>query len=364
MSNLNKLVGKYWFCRCYSKEIIDDIISRPNVERYAWILHDKDTESVSRKLKKPHYHFLIKLVQNQRFSWFTQFESDSRDDIRRVLADSPKACFDYLIHDTPTTRAQGKYLYPESERFSTFTDSDFGVDESGEKITMPYIFDLIKDGALLKDIKRDYRDFYYGHHDRIDKYYQDVLYEKFALIYRDMNVIVITGQKGKGKTPYIMGKRFNIDDVYRSTNLNFGWIDNYAGEPVIFLDEFREGFKVSDLLDLCEGQPKQLIRGRNYNRIACHTTVVIATNWTLEKFFDYFRQIQPLSDLQDYAAFLKRVTEYWNFDIDREKPLLTGEEIKKQIFNPNFNGTLNYNRKKTYEQLTALPDEQANSMPF
>jgi hypothetical protein len=46
----------------------------------------------------------------------------------------PKSAFGCLIHDTPTAKKQGKYLYPENERISTIDDltSDDKLDENAE----------------------------------------------------------------------------------------------------------------------------------------------------------------------------------------------------------------------------------------
>lgn len=35
-----------------------------------------------------------------------------------------------------------------------------------------------------------------------------------------------------------------FDDVYRTTNYEFGWIDDYNGEKILFLDEFRSSCKI------------------------------------------------------------------------------------------------------------------------
>lgn len=43
----------------------------------------------------------------------------------------PKAAYDYLIHDTPTCKKQGKHLYDQSERTSTI--EDFGTDDNEDE---------------------------------------------------------------------------------------------------------------------------------------------------------------------------------------------------------------------------------------
>ena len=42
--------------------------------------------------------------------------------------------------------------------------------------------------------------------------------------------------------------------TYSTTNYEFGWIDDYNGEKILFLDEFRSSFKISEILDYPDGQ--------------------------------------------------------------------------------------------------------------
>ncbi len=74
-----------------------------------------------------------------------------------------------------------------------------------------------------------------------------------------MKVYYIYGSAGCGKTSYVFQKH-GYDDVYRTTNYEFGWIDDYNGEKILFLDEFRSSFKISEILDYLDGQPIR-IRG-------------------------------------------------------------------------------------------------------
>ena len=132
--NYNKIRATWWSGTCYHFEQLSMIIANTDVKNYAYILHDKDKQDNSDELKKPHYHFLIQLQQKQRGSWFKQF---AIDDLGIVFAEpcfAPQGAFNYLIHDTPHARKQGKYLYNESERISTITslECDESIDENME----------------------------------------------------------------------------------------------------------------------------------------------------------------------------------------------------------------------------------------
>ena len=150
--NYNKMRATWWSGTCYHKEQLDMIIANTDVKNYAYILHDKDKQEKSDEFKKPHYHFLIQLQQKQRGSWFKQFSSD---DMGIVLAEpcfAPQGAFNYLIHDTPHAKKQGKYQYDPSERVSTIDslECDDKLDENMELYAD--IMDLIDGKTTWKEM--------------------------------------------------------------------------------------------------------------------------------------------------------------------------------------------------------------------
>lgn len=127
----SKIKATWWSGTCYHKEQLDAIISSSDIRSYAYILHDKDKQTNSDTLKKPHYHFLVQFGQQQRGAWFKAFATDDMGIVFCERCTIPKAAYDYLIHDTPTCKKQGKYLYDQSERTSTI--EDFGTDENEDE---------------------------------------------------------------------------------------------------------------------------------------------------------------------------------------------------------------------------------------
>lgn len=113
----NKIFCTWWLGVCYHKEQLELIINSPDVRTYAWILHDKDILPDG-QLKKPHYHFLLQFLRTQRGSWFKRFNSDDMGMVFPEPTYSPQGAFDYLIHNTPKSKKDGKYLYDPSERIS------------------------------------------------------------------------------------------------------------------------------------------------------------------------------------------------------------------------------------------------------
>lgn len=159
---------------------------------------------------------------------------------------------------------------------------------------------------------------------RAKEYRQSHLENKFKRVFRNMKVYYIYGSAWCGKTSYVFQKH-GYDDVYRTTNYEFGWIDDYNGEKTLFLDECRSSFKISEILDYLDGQPIR-IRGRHYNRVACYDTVYIVSNLSLKEQYTNIQQSEP----KMWAAFCRRITAVYDFDKSKDIPVnkFTGE-LKK-----------------------------------
>ena len=162
------------------------------------------------------------------------------------------------------------------------------------------------------------------------EYRQSHLENIYKRTFRKMKVYYIYGSAGCGKTSYVFQKH-GYDDVYRTTNYEFGWIDDYNGEKILFLDEFRSSFKISEILDYLDGQPIR-IRGRHYNRVACYDTVYIVSNLSLKEQYTNIQQTEP----KTWAAFCRRITAVYNFDISKDIPVnkFTGELRKPPTLIP------------------------------
>lgn len=122
----------YWTGTCYHKEQLMEIINHKDVKDYAYILHDKDIIKETGEKKKPHYHFLIKLYNQQRGSWFKQYESDDKGQVMHEASYAPEGAHEYLTHETAKAKKDKKHIYDKSELTTTFEKFDKEEKEKDE----------------------------------------------------------------------------------------------------------------------------------------------------------------------------------------------------------------------------------------
>jgi len=180
---------------------------------------------------------------------------------------------------------------------------------------------------------------------------------RFALMrqqsreWRDVEVILLTGNAGTGKTAYAIA---DSQDGYFKPDLSKKeiWFDGYQGERTLILDDFRgTSCKFEQLLKLLDGHQLSLpIKGGH--TYALWTRVIITSNTTPEEWYHRLSGVSPYHDKKEIdrerLAFWRRVNlnvsdietpqntykdciEYVGLCIDRErkpaeKPAGNGEQ--------------------------------------
>lgn len=71
--------------------------------------------------------------------------------------------------------------------------------------------------------------------------------------------IWIFGESGSGKSKYA----YTQEEPYYSYPYDGKWWDNYRGEPLVIIDEFRGGIAFSELLRMCDRNPNYQVCRRN-----------------------------------------------------------------------------------------------------
>lgn len=182
--------------------------------------------------------------------------------------------------------------------------------EERERSDLNDIIEMVKEGATDEKILEAYPSQYFRYSKHINEVRQTVLQSKFKNKFRELDVTYIWGKAGIGKTRYIMEKH-GFENVYRLTSYERGCFDNYKGEEVILFDEFREGFKIAEMLNYLDGYPLML-PSRYSNKVACYTKVYIVSNIAFNKQYEWYKQNQ----IATWQAFKRRVHHVYEMTIN------------------------------------------------
>lgn len=128
---------------------------------------------------------------------------------------------------------------------------------------------------------------------------------------RDIEVVILFGDTGIGKTSYVYD---NEDDVYiKDTSM---WWDGYVGQSVILIDEYSGQWPIEYLLKVLQGFRMYLQVKGGYVP-ALYNKVYIASNFALDNWYS-------LLSLTQFSALKRRVSKV----LTRENYLLDWVEIK------------------------------------
>jgi len=283
--------------------------------RYAVFQREKAPETGTE-----HYQGYCEFTQPK---WFST--------IKKILS-KPTIGVDDHIEPRHGKRSQAReYCMDEETRISPTYYEVGEFIEDGERSDLTDIMQDIESGMSFYELSKKHGNRFIRVMKWANEYRQSHLENKYKRTFRQMKVYYIYGSAGCGKTSYVFNKH-GYDNVYRTTNYEFGWIDDYNGEPVLFLDEFRSSFKISEILDYLDGQPLR-IRGRQYNRVACYDTVYIVSNLSLAEQYKNIQEKEPKS----WQAFCRRITAIYNFDISRDRPMNKDLEINPPKLVPVLN---------------------------
>lgn len=115
----NTIKARYWTSVLYPESMIEEWEDKiESIVQFpcAYCIHDKDVDSLS-NTRKTHIHLVIcypnTTTENSVLSILQKLQPSCKyvETVQNI-----RYMYNYLIHDTPTCRKQGKFLYEESER--------------------------------------------------------------------------------------------------------------------------------------------------------------------------------------------------------------------------------------------------------
>ena len=175
--------------------------------------------------------------------------------------------------------------------------------KQGERTDLQFLYNQIEQGLSTSDIINENPKFMLRMTE-IERVRQMLLENKYKNTFRNLDVTYIWGDSGTGKTRGIMEK-YGYENVFRVTNYDAHPFDNYKGQDVLVLEEFRSSFRLHDMLNYLDGYPFQL-PCRYADKVACYTKVYIITNIPFEQQFETLQKTQKTT----WDAFKRRIHHF------------------------------------------------------
>lgn len=144
---------------------------------------------------------------------------------------------------------------------------------------------------------------------------------------RDVKVFYHVGDPGSGKsyTANILKQQLGADNVFFVSQYNTGYLDEYMGEKLLFLDEFKSGIPFGNLLVLLDCYTT-LVHSRYHNTPTLWNEVHITSVFPPERL--YSNMVTENQDLDTIHQLLRRISvivyhykengEYKQFSLDAE----------------------------------------------
>ena len=278
----------------FSHEQIKKILASFKLEY--WCMCDE----IGLEEKTPHTH--IYMVSKNPIMFSTVHRRFYGAHIDRVKGTSQQTR-NYILKEGDYADSEKK----ETNLPETFEEWGFmPIERQGSAKMSDEVLQMIKDGCSDVEIVNCFPS-YMTKLPYIDQMRQKLIGEKYANVFRKLEVQYIYGESGVGKTRGIYDK-YGYKNVYRVSDYNHPF-DGYNGQDVLLLDEFRSNIPISLMLELLDGYPFEL-PSRYSNKQACYTKVVIISNVSLNMQYPNIQETEP----ETWKALLRRINSITRFE--------------------------------------------------
>lgn len=200
-----------------------------------------------------------------------------------------------------TAQQARDYSMKEETRMPETTPFSVGSFRSGQgaRMDLSAVARLCEERKPLKGIAKEHPVAWIRYHRGIESLHTtladsaDPMRSTFGMVY-------IWGPSGCGKTSAV---RRRWPDAYWMTETTRGWMDSYAGQGTIVIDDFAAVLPLPWVLRLCQPQPFEAERKGQAPVAITATTVVLTANFPPEE--------QYVSE-KNQSAFLSRLSVHRN----------------------------------------------------
>lgn len=310
-----------------SEAKINEALDRDSVERWAYIKHDKDVDEDGEAISA-HWHIVFYIKHATTASavakWFDVEEQQVEFVKSKYFADT----LIYLTH----VLAEDKYEYSDEDVVSKKgydwkTERNERLEYRRKNPNRAEVQKLI-DKALRGEI-RGYMvgneelpaDVYHKHMRAFDDAFLIFLRDIAPKNQKSRKVFFVSGESGAGKTFFAKYFAQNIlkQHYYLSDNNNDPF-QNYSGQPIVILDDFRgENMSVTDLLKVLEQTGHSTAKARYRNKGLSAVENIIITFPTPEELIGKAKKPQVLNQIIPLPEEMKAF--YDEFKDSHQEPI-------------------------------------------
>ncbi|MCD8131935.1 MAG: hypothetical protein LUE16_11800 [Lachnospiraceae bacterium] len=281
---------------CGNISVLQDIVANKiKPKKYAYIIQDKDIDDKGQPIA-PHLHLMMSFDNARSVNGIAKLLGDKPNYVEAWTGNANNG-YSYLCH---RTKADGdKYQYDPQNVTANFdysaelaktTTEVSKVTEKANAVRVSNLLDLLYTGMISKkEVEDRLSGSAYGRYRRqIDDVYAKYLLRRAEEFRREMSdqgkvlqVIWIAGIAGVGKTSLAKEYAKKISSEIFVTGSSRDPFQEYSGQHVIILDEFRENtMEYQDLLRLLDpyGADSQVMAPSRYNDKAIAAELIIITS--------------------------------------------------------------------------------------
>lgn len=288
-------------------KIIQILSTWENIDKYAWIKHDKDTKEDGTP-KEEHIHLMIRFKYPEMT---TNILSKFKDIIKENNLERIKSwngALAYLCHWNDDT----KYRYEISDVHANFDWTEPAKKGLSRTDRINEIVKQIAEGQIKEYNITDNisPEEYTQHKPKIDRAFE---YRRKQLLReneKNMDVIYIYGDSETGKTTYAKQIATERGMTYYISDAGKDFMQSYAGQECIILDDFRgSDISVSEFLKLCDNHTASAVHSRYYNKYINECKLMIIT--TIQPPEDFFSDIEnePMTQIKRRCQCLFHMTK-------------------------------------------------------
>lgn len=285
---------------------------------WAYVYHDKDVNADGNSVE-PHIHLAISSPNALTVSAVAKRLYQPVNLIECFTGRTAKqSMYSYLIHITPTARAEGKHVYDADAVRSNFDYIDYlaGINltnATNAKFDIGEVQARIINGTMiLRDMFATSEGalFYANNKAAIDKAvdarYKFMMSEEVGKV--GVEVLYIEGASGSGKTTLAKHYASRKYGKYFMSGSSNDTVQDYMGEPVAIFDDARPSdFTASDWLKMLDPyNNKSTVTSRYYNKYLAVKCIIITTTTKFEDFFFYAKNKAGVEEPID--QFMRRFT--------------------------------------------------------